>query len=357
MSDELRLRIERHLTEATGGAASVRALDPLVGGACQDNWLVEAELSSGPLAGRRKLVLRSDALVSLTGSLDRAGELRVVEAAVAAGVRTPAARWPARDLTRAGSNAYFLDFADGEAIGRRVVGSPQLEAARARLADELGRELAKIHSITPATHPSLFERSGNLPQPSGKTPQPDLRAADPRGTDPIGPLLAFTRGMLESIPEPRPALELALRWLDEHRPAHGGEVTLVHGDFRTGNFLVTPSGLSAILDWEFARWGTPAEDLAWISVRDWRFGRLDRPVGGFARREELYRAYEQASGRRVDPAEVRWWEIVGNVRWALGSIHQGLRYLAGDRDLELIAIGRRSVEMEWEALRLIGRSR
>ena len=45
-----------------------------------------------------------------------------------------------------------------------------------------------------------------------------------------------------------------------------------------------------------------------------------------------------------------------NVRWALGSIHQGLRYLAGDRDLELIAIGRRSVEMEWEALRLIGKA-
>jgi aminoglycoside phosphotransferase (APT) family kinase protein len=340
MIDELRQRIAAHLTAHTGGSVEVRALAPLGGGACTDLWLVEARLESGETP---RLVLRSDPRTTLPGSLDRAGELAVVEASRRAGVSTPQGRFYGRGLVRDDAGAYFLDFVDGDTIGRRVTSSPQLEGARALLPMQLGRELARIHSVTPAVEPELFAKS--------RRPFD----GDARELDPVAALLDFVRGMLEALDEPRPALELALRWLEERRPRRS-EVTLVHGDFRTGNFIVGEEGLRAILDWEFARFGTPAEDLAWIQVRDWRFGRLDRPVGGFAAREPFYRAYQEASGRLIDTDEVRWWEILGNVRWALGCLSQGARYLAGDRDLELIAIARRAVEMEWEALRLIRRS-
>ena len=89
-------------------------------------------------------------------------------------------------------------------------------------------------------------------------------------------------------------------------------------------------------------------------MRDWRFNQLDKPIGGFARREPFYEAYEKHSGRRVDRREVHFWEICGNLRWAIGSVIQGERYLGGDEtDLELLAIPVRAVEMEYEALRLI----
>jgi aminoglycoside phosphotransferase (APT) family kinase protein len=332
--EELRGKIAAHVARQTGGTVEVRALEPLAGGACQDNWRVELTLAGGELPGDRKLVMRSDSKTSLAGSIDRAAELKVVQAAVRAGVRTPEARWGARDLTRPGATSYFLDWANGEAIGRRVVKSPQLEAARAKLPGELGRELGRIHSITPANEPGLF--------------------ADDGRAEPVTRRLAALRQMVDALPGPRPALELALRWLEDHKPP-ASEVTLVHGDFRVGNFLVTPEGLTAVLDWEFAHWGTPAEDLAWICVRDWRFGKLDLPVGGIAKRETFYRAYEEASGRRVDPREVRFHEVMGNVGWALGSLQQGERYRAGDHDLELIAVARRACEMEYEALRLIER--
>jgi aminoglycoside phosphotransferase (APT) family kinase protein len=328
---ELIPKLEEHLASSSGGSVKVRGVTPLLGGACQDNLRVDAEVNGEPTV----VVLRGDAAQSLEGSLNRAAELRVIRAAVAAGVKTPEARWPVKDLLRDGAHAYFMDWREGVAIGRKVVRDEALAAARVALPTQLAAELTRVHSIGPASNPELIEVLGPAP----------TKAAER--------LIEAARATLDAHPEPRPALEYALRWLDDEQPT--SEITLAHGDYRTGNFLVTPEGLSAILDWEFAHWGTPAEDVAWLCVRDWRFGRLDLPVGGFASREAFYTAYEEASGRTLDRAELHYWEVAGNVRWATGCLHQGRRYLQGERDLELIAISRRAIEMEYEALRLIDR--
>jgi len=343
---ELAERVAAHLRQA-GSHATVEGIELLAGGACQENWRVRLRGADG---GERRAVLRADAKGSLPGSLDRAGEARVIDAAVAAGVRTPPARWPARGLTREGASSYFLDWVEGEAIGRRVVKSPELKAARAKLPGELAAELARIHSVTPSTHPRLFARDDGKARPF-IDPQ---TGAELRALDPVRVVLDDLARGLASLQRPRPGLELALAWLRREAPATS-EVTLVHGDFRVGNFMVAPDGLVAVLDWEFARWGTPAEDLAWIAVRDWRFGRVELPIGGIAARAPFYAAYEAASGRRVDRREVHYWEVLGNVRWAMGSLSQGRRYDEGERDIELIAVARRAAEMEFEALRLIER--
>jgi aminoglycoside phosphotransferase (APT) family kinase protein len=336
--DELRARVEAHLEAAAQTAVRVASLERLAGGACQDNYVLVARFASGALAGERKLVLRSDARTSLPGSLDRAQEHDVIRAAVAVGVRTPEARWLAKDLVRSQSHAYFLDWVDGEAIGRRVVGSPKLATARQRLAAQCATELARIHSVTPLTHPSLFPRGSS---------------AAPSTGDAAEDALTFLRGMLDTLVEPRPALELCLRWLRANPPPKK-DVTLVHGDFRTGNLMVTPDGLAGVLDWEFSHWGAPAEDLAWMCLRDWRFGQLSLAAGGFAPRARLYEEYEHASGRRVDAREVTYWEVMGNVRWAAASLLQGERYMSGgDSDIELVGVARRAIEMEFEALRLL----
>jgi aminoglycoside phosphotransferase (APT) family kinase protein len=341
---ELQRRIEERLGEVAGGGVRVTALEPLAGGACQDNFRVETEAESGELAGRRKLVLRSDARRSLPGSLDRQREFAVIQRAVAQGVRTPAARWLTPDLVRPGAHGYFLDWVDGEAIGRRVVRGAELAAARVGLPGELAAELARIHTVTPESAPGL------LPDGYGATAVPATTA------DAIRTSLAFQRLGVSRLPEPHPALTLALLWLEANVPPAEGPVTLVHGDYRTGNFLVGPGGLTGVLDWEFAHFGDPLEDLGWICVRDWRFGEVKQPVGGLTQRAPFYEAYEKASGRRVDPARVHYWEVLGNVKWATGSIFQGERYLSGEEtDLELVAIARRACEMEHEALRLIER--
>jgi len=335
-NEELARAVEALLAGRTGGEVKVRDLQPLFGGACQDNYRLELTFARGELPGDRRMVLRSDANQSLPGSLRRRDEFEVIQAAVAAGVRTPPARWRSEGLVRPGAGAYFLDWAEGEALGRRVVKHPELATARETLPEALAAELAKLHTVTPTTAPGLKLTHGATP-----------------GVGPAAAALAFGRVMADGMKEPHPAIELALRWLADHAPARE-EVTLVHGDFRTGNFLVTPQGLSAVLDWEFARFGDPMEDVAWLCLRDWRFGQLKLPAGGLATRQRFYDAYARASGRTVDPAKVHWWEVMGNVRWGVGSVMQGERYLSGEEsDLELIAIARRAVEMEYEALRLI----
>lgn len=325
---ELLERIRAHVGTQEP-SAQVKSIKPMFGGACQDNVRVDLTLPGGV----RRMVLRADAPTSLPGSLNRDQEFQVIQAAVAHGVPTPAARWPAVGLTREGAHAYFLDFVEGEAIGRRVLRNPELAAARQNLPAQLAGALAAIHAV-PLASLGVLERTRNA-------------------RDPVALALGTLRHWMDQLQEPHPACELALRWLHDRAP-RATRVTLVHGDFRMGNFMVTPAGLSAVLDWEFARTGDPVEDLGWLCVRDWRFGNTAQHAGGLCTRQALLDAYAQASGVTVEMSHLVWWEVFGNVRWALGSVFQCERHLSGaQKSLELVAIGRRAVEMEFEALRLM----
>ncbi len=324
------------LSELSGEAIEIRSVTALAGGACQDN--LKLVLTRG--GQEETWVLRHDAPSSLAGSIDRAAEFAVVAAARAAGVLTPEARFLGQGLLGRPGFGYLSAFAAGTAIGRQVLERPELAAARSGLATALAIELARIHSV-----------SDEVALPISGLGKEDAATV----------ALGRLEGLLRASTTPLLALELVFQWLVGNAPAAAPRV-LVHGDFRTGNFLVAPSGLTAILDWEFAHFGAAEEDLGWIAVRDWRFGHLDRPIGGFATREDFYSAYESAAGREVDRRTIHWWEVYGNARWAAGCLDQADRYRAaalpgprgaGKADFEFLAIGRRASEMAFEAMRLI----
>ena len=207
-TERIRAALSRH-------GATLQDVKPLHGGACQENFRVELTVDATPL----RLALRSDAPTSLPGSIKRKAEFAVINAAVSAGVKTPSVRWLETSLLRDGSDAYFLDWAQGEAIGRRIVRNPELEAARAKLPAELAHTLAKLHQVTPTSGHQL---------PFAPPPQGPARGA-----------LDHLRKMLDGLPGTYPAVEFAINWLAARLPKQE-EVVLVHGDFRTGNFLVTP---------------------------------------------------------------------------------------------------------------------
>jgi aminoglycoside phosphotransferase (APT) family kinase protein len=248
----------------------------------------------------------------------------VLSAAVAAGV-------PAPHVVAAGSASgldagwMVVEWLDGETLPRRLLRDPEWAVARQQLTDQCARALAAIHTIDPAGVPGL-------------PPGDPLR-------DPLP--------ILDSLGEVRPAIELGVRWLECHRPPTERRTT-VHGDFRLGNLLVDRSGLRAVLDWELAHAGDPAEDLGWLCARAWRFGGVGH-VGGFGQLDALLAAYARASGEAMAPERVRWWEAYADVKWAVICALQASAHLSGaTRSLELAAIGRRVCEGEWDLLQLLG---
>lgn len=322
--EEIRAAIER----AAAQPVTVRSARRLAGGASMETWAITLDTPTEPY----DLVLRRDMAASMNPtSLTRPQEFALLQAVHAAGVKVARPRW----CSDGDGRAFFLvDRMPGESVGRRVVRLPELAAAREGLAFELGVELAKIHAVDTAT-------LGFLPRPKGERTHAEQ-------------VLAEARAMMDSLARNNPVWEFCHRWLTAHRPAPSGPLTLVHGDYRVGNLLVTPTGLSAVLDWEFSRVGDPIEDLGWPMVRDWRFERDALRVGGIGRPEDLLAGYASAGGRAVDPKALRWWEMVGNLRWAVVCHAQAERHLSGqDRSVEFASLGRKAAEMEWELLALI----
>ena len=135
------------------------------------------------------------------------------------------------------------------------------------------------------------------------------------------------------------------RWLEQNRPPVG-PLCIVHGDFRLGNIMVGPDGLRAVLDWELAHIGDPMEDLGWLCVKAWRFG-VRKPVAGLGEYDEFFEAYSRAANVAVDADVVRWWEVLGTLKWGIMCIIQTQSHLGRiTRSHELAAIGRRVCENE-----------
>ena len=169
----------------------------------------------------------------------------------------------------------------------------------------------------------------------------------------IDDALAQLRDIHDGLGEPHPVFELAFRELEAGRPTQT-RVTLVHADFRMGNVMFGAKGITAVLDWELAHIGDPLQDLGWLCVNAWRFGRPDRPVAGVGTREQLLDAYARHSGVEVDPADLRWWELFGNLRWGVICVMQAHVHLSGHaQSLEHAVIGRRAAEVEWDLLELL----
>jgi aminoglycoside phosphotransferase (APT) family kinase protein len=317
MIAEMKEALQPHLSEILG--RDVEPSDPvlLAGGASKEAWAVDA-------GAERLLVRRAAGGVIHKHTLSLADEFEVLRAAHEAGVKVPRPYGYIADLE--GREAFVMERLEGETIGRRIVRKDELAGARRALPAQMAEELAKIHAIPPARLPFLGETR--------------------------------VEGMVEEldeIGEPHPAIELGLWWLRRNRPPARDSV-VAHGDFRIGNLVVGDHGLVGVLDWEFAHVDDPARDLAFSLVRAWRFGVPEKRLGGIGDVEPYLARYNELTGLDVRPEELHYWELAGNVAWAIGCLTQAQRHLTGqDRSVELAILGRLGVEVEYEICRLLER--
>ncbi len=333
-ASDARARAERLLAAACRAPVQLVSWQRLSGGAIQENVAVEALVASGAHAGRHDWVIRMDAPSAVAVSHSRANEYEILRAAHGAGVRVPEPLFLCEDE---GGRAFFaMRRVPGVAAGHRLVKDDALVPDRTRLARELGANLARLHRIAPPVASLAF--LGKAPSDGALACVADYR----KGLDELGAV----RG------ESWPALEWGLAWCARHAPAPLAS-RLLHRDYRTGNYLVHEGSLSAVLDWEFAGWGDPREDIGWMLARCWRFARPDREAGGIGSAGDFLAGYESEGGAKVGPEETAYWQVLAHLRWALIALQQAERHRSGSQDsLELALTAHIVPELEAEILAL-----
>ncbi|MFQ5479503.1 MAG: phosphotransferase family protein [Candidatus Binatia bacterium] len=327
------------IAQELGKGVEIIEFQRLVGGSSCDVYRFEARIDGE--AAARELVLRIDRPGKAIEG-DRREEFELIAAAARAGVTVPEVYWSGGPEAGMGGTFFIMERIRGESLGRRLLRDERFEQTRRRLPARLARELARLHAID-LDDPKLSFLLARAP--SGDDRRFALAAVD------------YWKGFLDAVAasQPRPLLELTARWLSQQAPPLR-QPALVHGDFRVGNFMFDEEGLKAVLDWELAHLGDPMEDLGWLMVRSWRFGKDELAVGGLCSREQFYSMYADESGVEVDPETVRYWEVFGNWKWAIICIGQAMSHKAGAYpNVELAAIGRRVPEVELEILELLER--
>jgi len=350
------IALARWLAHATR-AQDVRIVryERLPGGAIQDNFLLDVDIAGGAWHGEHALVLRIDAPTGVAASLTRAQEFAVLRIAHAAGVIAPEPLLLCRDTQVLGRAFFIMQRLPGIAQGHRLTREPALVPDGDALAYALGANLARIHAIRPPWSEAV-RRTSQTATGNGAAGAGDLDAIAPPPANPALAAIAEYRSWLDRLDDAYPALEWGLRWCERHAPT-AFDITLIHRDYRTGNYLVDEGRLAGVLDWEFAGWGDPREDIGWVTARCWRFSGAEREAGGIAPIEPFLTGYEAVAGRRISRADLDYWQVMAHLRWAIIALQQAQRHTGGgERSLELALTGRIVHELEYEVLQLITRS-
>jgi len=306
------------------------AVRRLSGGASQETYRIDFQTSDGP----RRVAMRRAAggieRADVTGRPGLAVEAKLFRVAREAGVPSPEI-YAVLDETDGLGPGFLMAWLEGETVGSKILRAKELEEIRPRLAHECGVILAKLHAIDPV--------ATGLAQ--------DLKTVSTE---------SFVREMWEryqSYGSAMPMIDYTARWLLDNLPPES-TAKLVHNDFRNGNLMVTPQGVTAVLDWELAHLGDPIRDLGWICTNSWRFGNREMPVGGFGRLEDLLDGYESVSGTRVAEEHVHFWEVFGSFWWAVACLEMAEAYRHGpDKTVERPGIARRSSECQVDCANLI----
>jgi len=283
----------------------VRALDRIFGGASRETYRFVLAYRDGGDEVERHLILRRDPPGSLIDT-ERVVEFGAYRAFHGTAVPVPEPLWLEED-------ASWLDYPFFVMQELRGFESSPQQIAQAPYAQHAAKFAQRKWSI-------LGEIAKADPRALGLEDVMEPVEAERCWQRELG---YWEKNLDERELCPQPVIRAAIRWLRRNPPPPPRRVGVVHGDFRTGNFLYDAQGeIHAILDWEMAHLGDPLEDLAWSVNPVWRWGGDDR-AGGLAKREEAIRIWEQASGLRADPDALRWWEVFSSVKgqaiWVSGA--------------------------------------
>lgn len=299
-----------YLGQRWGAPVTIANLRRFHGGAARETYRFDALTADGT----RGLVLRRDPPSSLIET-ERRPEFDALAAFHGTEVPVPEPLFLDASGAELGSPGFIMAEVPGLHAGEMFNPEPY-GAHAAAIGAQMFSILGRIHARDPSALPDLAR-----PEP-GDCWRVRLdhwrRAAE---ADAVGP---------------EPVLWAGLRWLERHPPPPPERVTIVHGDYRSGNFLVDDDGrIGAVVDWEMVHLGDPLEDLAWAMDPLWAHG-TPRP-GGTIDEAAAIATWERASGLTVNRDALRWWRVYAQVM-GLAIWISSAREVADGRSIDPIMV-------------------
>lgn len=288
--DQVGSSVSAFLSEREGKEVAVTQVEKIFGGASRETFRLKAQVKgSSEITG---MILRRDPPTSLIDT-ERELEYGAYAAIYPTDIPVPEPLYLENDPKWLGQPFSLM----GEIKDSQTDVSLLDEASRERI----GRQKWEIlgHLATQDPLALGFDQLMDVPA------REDCAARE----------LAYWEGVIRDDEiHPQPIVHAAIRWLKRNMPPPAQRLSVVHGDYRTGNFLFNPEkGITGILDWEMCHLGDPLEDLAWSCDPLWRW---DQPelMGRLLPYDEVLSIWEQSSGLKVDEKAFAWWRLFVSVK-------------------------------------------
>jgi aminoglycoside phosphotransferase (APT) family kinase protein len=271
--------------------------------------------------GGARLVLRRPPRPPMPPSAhDVVREARVQKALERAGAPVPHVVDVCEDESVLGVPFYLTEFLDGYVVGEQLPAALDTATQRRRIGLGLVDALADIHAVD-------WEEVGlaGFGRPTGYLERQLRRWSD------LWKMNA-TREL--------PAVAELGNWLEANRP-EPASATVVHGDYRLGNVMLSPDAparVLAVLDWELSTIGDPLADVGYLIATYSEPGSPRTPLElspvtaaeGFPSRMELSERYSERSGASLEG--LPWYEALA--LWKASVFCEEIygRYLRGEHD-------------------------
>ncbi|HEX4711141.1 phosphotransferase family protein [Phenylobacterium sp.] len=297
MSHPLEPQLAAYIAGRMPEASDLRVadLERISGGASRETYRFRLIWREDGEARERKLILRRDPPASLIDT-ERRVEFEAYRAFAGSAVPVPRMLWLEEQDAALGHPFFVAEELAGFQASPQMLFAGGYDAVLAKIAERKWTILGEIARADPEALglTSVMEA-------------PALDACWRRELDHWEAIFDSDEA------EPQPIARAAIRWLRANPPPPAEKLSVVHGDYRTGNFLYDEAGdIHGILDWEMAHLGDPLEDLAWGFNPIWQFGR--GLAGGLVPQDEAAAIWARASGLAVDPAALHWWTLFNCVK-------------------------------------------
>ena len=264
------------------------------------SWLTYAVPVTGLKGGSEteELILRLGPDYGLFAPYSADPQALAMRSLEGSAVPLPRCYWSSDDPTIFGAPFLFCEKVSGDAVVPWVsANEPGLEEGyRKQLAADFIDALAALHRVDWRTKP-IAALAGGI------TAENAARVNVEYWEQQIG------RWAMRTYP----LAEWGIRWLKAHCPV-APRVAIVHGDYRTGNFLEVGGRITSILDWELVHLGDPHEDLGWASLPMYMGG--SKLISRLAEPDWFYARYGEKVGFEVSMASVRYYQALSLLKLA-----------------------------------------